>query len=465
MEFQQELLRCLLAKIPDNTSRGKRYDEVIVTFSEDYFYDDYRRIFLIITRFYKVTGQPIDLKQFEQLLQTQQGVDESIKIYLCDMFISLSAGIVDNAHFVHCCQLLKEVTRRDLLGNSILESSDILIHGRKEGRKTLFGYEDARNYIQDNIAKIDAMDMGVMPEGNINIEQRDILTEYTNRKNKKSAQYYIGLDPVDKATGGIQPGELWFIAGYTEEGKTSLVVNIAYYLTYVAGFNVAYATNETLRRQVRLKIVCRHSVNPKFRGILPYDKLKIGELTQEQESILQEVVADMQNCPEYGRLELFQLPYKATVGYIEAKLRRYEQRNPLNCVIVDEVRLLGSGKFRTTAREELDDVIRSIKQLATSFGGGKGIAMLCPYQVSREAWKEALHTGKYTKACMSNTSEAERVADAIITILRLESATRGQIVKYRDAGEQPNIEFNYDVRSEVCLFQALSQESESKWLE
>ena len=466
MEFQQELLRCLLAKIPEGSRvpRSKRYDEVIVTFGEEYFHHDLKRIYVIITRFYKITGQPINLQQFEQLLQTQQGVDESIKLILCNLFVELSSGEVDYAHFVHCCQLLKEVTRRDLLGNAIVDTSDILIHGKKQGRQTLFGYEDARNFLQDVVAEIDAMNMGVMPEGNINIETRDMLSEYADRKNKKASQYHIGLAPVDKNTGGIQPGELWFVAGYTEEGKTSLVINIAYHLVYVAGLNIAYGTNETLRRQVRLKIVSRHSANPKFGGILPYDKLKIGQLTAEQEIVLQEVVADMRNCPGYGRFELFQLPYKATVGYIEAKLRRYQQRNVLHCAIVDEIRLLGSGKYRTTAREELDDVIRSMKQLATSFGGGQGIALICPYQVSREAWKEALQTGKYTKACMSNTSEAERAADAIITILRLEQATRGQVVKYRDAGDQQNVEFDYDVRAEVCLFQALRQEAESDWL-
>ena len=465
-EFQQELLHCLLAEVPadDEASRHKRYGEVIVTFSEDYFSDDLKRIFIIITRFYKITGQAINLQQFEQLLQTQQGVDEGIKLVLCNLFVKLSAGEVPYAHFAHCCQLLKEITRRDLLGNAVLDAGEILINGMKQGRTTLFGYEAARNFLQDSIAKVDAMNMGVMPEGNINIETKDILCEYADRKNKKASQYPIGLAPVDQCTGGIQPGELWYIAGYTEEGKTSLVVNIAYHLVYVAGLNVAFGTNETLRRQVRLKIVCRHSASPKFSGILPYDKLKTGQLTEEQEAVLQDVVADMRDCPDYGRLELFQLPFKATVGYVEAKLRRYQQRGVLHCAIIDELRLLGSGKHRTTAREELDDIIRGCKQLATSFGGGKGIALICPYQVSREAWKEALQTGKYTKACMSNTSEAERTADAIITILRLDQATRGQIVKYRDAGEQSNVEFNYDVRAEVCLFQALRQEAESDWL-
>lgn len=467
MDFQRELLRCLLAKIPENdgASRNKRYDEVIVTFSEDYFSDDLKLIFTIITRFYKTTGQAINLQQFEHLLQTTKGTDEAIKMALCNLYVELSSGEVDYAHYIHCCQLLKEVTRRDILGNALMDATDILISGKKQGRQTLFGYDAARNYIQDRIAGVDAMNMGVMPEGNINTEHKDILEEYARRKNNQASQYPIGLLPVDECTGGIQPGELWFVAGYTEEGKTSVVVNIAYHLVYVLGLSVAYGTNETLRRQVRLKLVSRHSCNPKFGGILPYDRLKAGELTTEQEVVLQAVVADMNGCKDYGRLELFQLPYKATVGFVEAKLRRYTQRGALHVAFIDEIRLLGSGTKRTTAREEMDDIIRNMKQLATSFDGGKGIPIICPYQIARDKWREALQSGKYSKDCMSNTSEAERSADAVITILRLEQATRGQILKYRDAGDRPNVEFNYNVRAEVCLFQALRQEAESEWLD
>ena len=77
---------------------------------------------------------------------------------------------------------------------------------------------------------------------------------------------------------------------------------------------------ETLRRQVRLKLVSRHSCHPKFGGsILPYEKLKMGELSPEQEQLLQAVVQDMGTCKDYGRLELFQLPFKASVSYVETR--------------------------------------------------------------------------------------------------------------------------------------------------
>lgn len=456
-----------MAEIPtdDKAPRTNRYDNVIVKFGEEYFDGDERRIFAVITRFFRLTGQPATFQQFAQLLDTAAGVDASVKLSLCQQFQSLQIGSMDYAEYVHSCEMLRETTRRDMLGHAILDASDILIHGKKEGRKAFYGYDDARDFLQDAITKIDAMNLGVMPEGNINDESRDVLAEYVDRKNHEAKQYATGLDPIDQATGGIQPGELWFVAGYTEEGKSSLVTNIAYHMVYVCGLNIAYGTNETLRRQVRLRLISRHSCHPKFGGnVLPYAKLKTGKLDAAQEHMLQVIVSDMATCKDYGRFELFQLPSKATVGYIQAKFRRFSQKATLSVGIIDELRLLGSGRHRTTDREELEDIIRSTKQLAVTFGGGAGIALICPYQIARDKWAAALETGRYTKACMSNTSEAERAADAIITILRMESATRGQLVKYRDAGESPNMEFNYSVRAEVCLFEARRQQGEAEWL-
>ncbi len=461
------MLRCLLSEVPkgDRADRRSRYDLVMAELGEDYFSDDLILVYKIITKFYGLAGQPITYQQFQQLLGTQQGVDESVKIRLCSIFESLAEGSVDYAGFIHAKQLLKDLTRRDLLGQCIYDSGDILINGMKEGRKILYGYEDARDRIQETVSKIEAMHMGAMPDGNINEESVQILQEYVNRKSKSNRQYPTGLVPVDEKTGGLQPGELWFIAGYTAEGKTSLVVNIAYNLVYNSGLNVAYGTNETLRRQVRLKLVSRHSCHPKFGGsILPYEKLKMGELSPEQEQLLQAVVQDMATCKDYGRLELFQLPFRASIGYVETKLSRYNQRTSLDVAVIDELRLLSSGLRRASPREELDDIIRGSKQLAVSFSGGRGISLVCPYQVSRDAWREALDTGTYTKACMSNTSEAERAADGIVTILRTEQGgSVGQLVKYRDAGEDENVKFAYEVRAEACLFQAARQTTNSDW--
>ena len=64
--------------------------------------------------------------------------------------------------------------------------------------------------------------------------------------------------------------------------------------------------------------------------------------------------------------------------------------------------------------------------------------LISPWHTNRQGWEEAQKSGIYTKSALAKSSEAERQADVILTILRQDSygdELRGSILKNRDGEE------------------------------
>jgi hypothetical protein len=72
-----------------------------------------------------------------------------------------------------------------------------------------------------------------------------------------------------------------------------------------------------------------------------------------------------------------------------------------------------------------------VKRLAVEYG----IPILSPWQVSREAWRDAQKSSKYTKAALADTSQAERASDIIISLLKSDedpNVLKCQVLKNRN---------------------------------
>ena len=114
--------------------------------------------------------------------------------------------------------------------------------------------------------------------------------------------------------------------------------------------------------------------------------------------------------------------------------------------------------------QELNDIITDAKQMAVTHrhqDGSYGILLLAPYQVSRSNWQEAVKSGYYTKACMSETSEAEKTADLIWSHLQIPDTfdLSCQVLKYRDGSDRVP-EFRLEWRPDVCFIGSLASEHE-----
>lgn len=404
-----------------------------------------RNTYVMLTRYADATGGVCTRAALGDLLRSQDAGRQAL--YL-EMYDSLAATDATDAEFLWSLLQIRELTAERQTRAAIATGLEIDRDGWKDPRtkQDLRGHLDARRYLTQAFAEIDRdLSMQEAPEGDIREERNEMLSDYADRKkiflSGKGRGVLFGLTGIDSRTGGLQNGELWTVAGYSGEGKTTLCCGqLAWSAAVEQGLDVVIFTTETIRVQVRRKLICRHSRLPMFElpdGINSND-LKNGTMTPEQEAKLQDVVDDLTRNPMYAKLHVAQVPRNATLSTIDARLRRIVDWRP-KLVVVDYFALFRPEYKRQTVREELGDIFKEAKGIATSFDDGDGVPVVSPWQVSRSARDEAGRTHHYTTKALSETAEAVNSSDGIISLLaedgqadRRRIEIKGQILKNRD---------------------------------
>lgn len=360
-------------------------------------------------------------------------------------------GEVTEADFKASIVFLEEEYKKNKLGEGLSTAMEILTSGVRSGKNVVYGVDDAVNSLQMSISDIERINHGNMPEGNIFEERLDLLKEL--QEGDVAERIPTGIRPLDEMTiGGAGSGELWLIAAYAGVGKTFFCTNLAYNFAVMEKKNVVYLTAETIRSQVRRRVLTRHTRHPKFglpNGLSSGDLKKHSPtnpiLTPEQVSQWQTVMEDMTDLDDKGIFHLAQIPMGAKISTIHAKLNKLNSVFPIDVVVIDSLDLLSPEAKRSSNREELNDILADAKLLATSFDNGRGIRLISPWQTSRDAWKEAKANGRYYKSSMAETSEAERKADLILALLEddnHEFKLKAQTLKFRDSTP---IDFELDI--------------------
>jgi replicative DNA helicase len=224
------------------------------------------------------------------------------------------------------------------------------------------------------------------------------------------------------------PSQLYVTDDFIPTHNTSFLVQLAWHAAVVQGANVVFFTTETLRPQVRIKILARHSRLEKFglREGLNSADIKGGRLTPAGEQAFAAVVSDFAQIP--GRCYVAQMPRGATVASLESRLARITREWPADLVIIDSLQLLRSETRRRTQWEEAVTVVKDAKDVARTYRSGTGVPVVSPWQVSKEARKAARDRGFYTKEDLNETHEAATSSDIIVSLLEPDEFTGGRNV-------------------------------------
>ena len=374
-------------------------------------------IFEIIDRLFRATGKvPSFSSVSEALPYLESAIDTQFSIR--EIYLSLEqAEHQDEEQFRFAVFQRTQEKRAEVLSETANNVMEILAHGKKISNEELYGIDDARQYNESQLAYLDRFSREKLPEGDIREDVSEMMDMFGKGPIKRIA---TGFDRLDHLTGGgVGYGELWFLAAYTNEGKSFISANMAYNMC-IAGHNVVYITNETGREIIMARIINRHARNPKFghaSGLL-YDEL-FNEGKPELYESYKEIVEDFHTNKQYGRLYVVQIEEGDTVSTIRSKLEAYQKNFEIGAVFIDELALVKAGGNRKSEREDLAEVVQSTRALANTFNGGKKIPIICPWQVSRDAYKEALaNNGEYGSESLGNTAEAERRAAVIVTFFR-----------------------------------------------
>lgn len=393
-------------------------------------------LYQIIVKYFRLTGQIISQEDFIDSINNSSAiVDDKHKKYVL-LFDSLIIRPIQEGKFkFYMQQLIDFVTRQKcqkMLANAQQASRGPL----KMGGKTYEGYSGVRKILFENLNDIDRLIADYSPEGDANQESDEVLDEY--RRMQKSDDYIsTGFSEIDKCTGGLYPGELWLWVGYAAEGKTFSCINIGHHAAYIQRKNVVFFTSETVRSVVRRRLISRQARHLTGNG-LNLTAWKKGELTNESEEVLRKTLKDMKNGSGYGRFHIVQMPANADTDFVAAALTRCHALFKVDLCILDSIHLLKPKKIRQSEYSELGDMLIDIKKIIVSHNNGRGVPLISPWHTNQTAWENAKEGGGYTKSALAKSSEAERCADVIVTILRedeLNDQLRGSIIKSRDGQE------------------------------
>lgn len=426
--------------------------------SRDHFIDTIQSgIFAMCENYMDVAGEILPKAAMGDILRALNQPPGTILQY--EEYFDYLRGIApEEADFRWSLEQLRELAAEQVTGEALAISMDILKRGRTEGRKTYRGHKDARSWLMAKLSEIDRnLHQADAPEGDMRTEVKDIVAEYSTRRQAAltgTAFVQTSVPELDEAMGGgLANGELALCAGFTTAGKTSFCVQMAWHAAVLQQRNVVIFTSETLRSQIRVKILARHSRLEQF-GLaegINSKLIKGGLLDHDGTRAFQAVLNDFQTNPDYGKCYVAQVPRGATVAMLEARLRRLATVWRADLVVVDYLQLLRTSERYSTDREAQSRVVKDAKEMAATYMDGAGVPVVSPWQTSRAARDKAKGGNGYDLMSLADTNEASATPDGIWSLLEPDDYFGGrhttlqlQALKGRDGERGKEIKLDVD---------------------
>lgn len=382
---------------------------------------------------------PLDVEMLSALLE-EWNVPEQDKQLALISFLDLSTLDVPVDKVKVILPSFREGVHKERLAEVLQDAAKILTEGLPNKDKGIDqGYKDTKSFVLQKLTELESHEIGTLPSQEIRAAASEVLAEYNRAKTTETYGVLTGFKKIDELTRGIQKGELWIFCGYTGEGKSQLLINMAYNACVNAKANVVFVSLEMPLVQVRRRIYVRHSNHPLFSipgGIL-YKRVKEGSLNVDEEKLFFECVEDFGNNADYGKMHVLQIGKSETVLSLREKLSYLRSKGPIDLLALDYASLMGAHRRRSGRQDEIVEVIESLKALALTFNEGEGLAILTANQISRQAKEEANRAGRYGISFASETSAIEKNADLLGWILRNEELVENHeakigVAKYRD---------------------------------
>ncbi|HOP42561.1 MAG TPA: replicative DNA helicase [Flavobacteriales bacterium] len=319
-------------------------NEAIDILSPDSFYvEAHRKIFGAIQELFR-TDQPIDLLTVTNELK-KRGELEVVggPFYISQLTnkVASSANVQYHARIISQKHILRELirisaeTNRDAYDDTtdvfdLLDKTEQDLYAITSGNLKR-NYEPMSDLIQDAIANIE------------------------NAKNRTGGVSGVptGFTRLDKITAGWQKSDMIIVAARPGMGKTAFVLSMARNIAVEHKRAVAVFSLEMSSTQLVTRLIASEA------GISS-EKLRKGELSDAEFTILHQHIARLTNAPIYiddtPGLNIFEL---------RAKCRRLKAQHNVELIIIDYLQLMtGGGENKGNREQEISQISRSIKSIA-----------------------------------------------------------------------------------------------------
>ena len=253
-----------------------------------------------------------------------------------------------------------------------------------------------------------AMAVGTVTNDRPLVELTDFQTrEKTVLDKKAHPEKYAGLltgfAPLDRATGGLYPGEMTLIAAPTGTGKSTLCRQLEMNIVMLnPGKNVLHVANEEYLEQVEHKFDANCTE-------IPYLNFKRGEIS---DSDFEKWRKYMQNW-KHGRIFIKEVPAFTEVTLAEQAYRELEARGiPIHCIIIDHLPNVKPIEKVWGENDELKKAAADCKELARWLK----LPVVVPTQAATEVLKKQERGQRGNKQDVFGSKAQVHVANTFILI-------------------------------------------------
>jgi replicative DNA helicase len=452
----------------------KALDYALLRLHPDYFDDRVQKnLFVMLQRYAdQHRGIPSRAALADMLRNEKPGTAAMYQEY----YDALAAVQPPFDAFSHSIAMLRDLAFDRSTRAALTQGYEILNAGVWEDKIWLQGHAAARSWVLSEFAAVDrdASTEAGKSEGDMRAEEEEILSVYARAQALRAQGHApgveFGLPELDaKLPGGTLPGELTLIAAWTTTGKTSWCVNWAWHAAVMQRKNVVFFTTETLRPQVRVKLLSRHSRHPKFGLPEGIDSRRIRAGTVQDESAFRQVLKDLTEDGDYGQLYIAQVPRGGTMSAVEGRLAAIARTFHPDLVIIDYLQLLRPDVVRRDAagHEVYGNVVKSAKELAIDYE----VPVASPWQVNREGRRELKSAGVYGLQHLAVSQEASNTSDIVLGLADLDQDSTGgtrvqldlAVMKNRDGERGAQLQLTADFRTSCYTLRNAAGEADTPW--
>lgn len=311
---------------------------------ESFYVEAHKRIFSAIHHLFG-NDQPIDILTVTEELKKRGELDVvGGPFYISQLTnkVASSANVQYHARIISQKHILRELirisaeTQRDAYDDSadvfdLLDKTEQDLYAITSGNLKR-NYEPMSDLIQDAIANI----------------------ESAKSKTGGVSGVPTGFVQLDKITAGWQRSDMIIVAARPAMGKTAFVLSMARNIAVEQKKAVAVFSLEMSSTQLVTRLIASEA------GISS-EKLRKGELTDAEFTILHQHIARLTNAPIFiddtPALNIFEL---------RAKARRLKSQHNVDLIIIDYLQLMTAGGDTKggNREQEISGISRSIKSIA-----------------------------------------------------------------------------------------------------
>ncbi len=210
-----------------------------------------------------------------------------------------------------------------------------------------------------------------------------------------------GYPALDRATLGLQRGDLIILAARPSVGKSAFALNLAINACRASNISAAFFSLEMSIEQLMMRLFS-------YEGAIPMSKIQKGELSDQDMIILGRARQKLSSYNLY-----FDESNSSNIYDIRSKCRQLKQSGHLDLVIIDYLQLI-TGDGKGSRQEEVAAISRALKILAKELE----VPVIALSQLSR-----SVETREDKRPVLSDLRESgsiEQDADIVMFLYRHE---------------------------------------------